>query len=300
MVKNISNDVSLYTRFFLYKVERLLGVIPDKQFLKIMYRIRTKEHLNLGNPQGFCEKIQWIKLYDRKKEYVQWSDKIAAKEMAAKMMGKEHIIPTIGIYNSTKEIDISKLPNRFVIKCNHDSGGVEVCNDKSSFDFKRAFKVLEVRLHRNFYYHAREWGYKDIVPKLLIEENIADNKELYNYKFYCFNGEPKFLYVSLETIVDGKKLALLKYFDIDWNEMELRREDHPGIDKVIKKPANYDEMVELSKKFAKGIPFARVDFYDINNWIYFSEMTFYPGGGFSQFYPKKYEKIIGEWIELPQ
>lgn len=290
---------NVFIRNRLYKLERIFGVIPDKTFLKIQYYFKTGNKLDLNNPKGFCEKIQWIKLYDRKQDYIEWSDKIIAKQKAAQILGSEHIIPTIVEYDDCSHIDLSELPDKFVIKCNHDSGGVVVCEDKEKFDLNLARSVLNGRLKRNFYYHAREWAYKDIHPRVFVEKYISGSKgELYNYKFYCFNGMPKFLYVSLEKILDGKKTAYIKFYNLDWTEAEFGRKDHPTVPAEIKKPDNLDEMINMSKRLSDGVPFARVDFYDVDGSIYFSEMTFYPGGGLSPFYPQNYEQEIGSWINL--
>lgn len=298
---SIRSIINIYFRDILFIIERLLGVVPDTPFIKLLFYIKTGKKLNLDKPKGFCEKIQWIKIHDRNPEYIEWSDKLIAKQKAAGILGDEYIIPTISVYDRVSDIDYDVLPEQFVIKCNHDSGGVIVCRDKKSFDMRTANIVLKSRIKRNFYYHAREWAYKDIKPKIFVEKYMSDrNGELINYKFYCFNGQPQFLYISDEVIVNGDKTAYLRFLNLDWTDAGFGREDHPTVSRQVRKPDSLDEMIMLAKKLSRGIPFVRTDFYDIDGVVYFSELTFYPGGGFSMFYPDGYEKSIGEMLRLPE
>lgn len=275
------------------KNRRLLNWLPDKPFLVLFYSIFVGEKLDFDNPVTFNEKLQWLKLNDRNPEYIKMVDKIDAKKYVADIIGEEYIVPTLAEYDSFDEIDFDSLPNQFVIKCTHDSGGVVICKDKSRFDISSARKKINKCLKRNFYYHSREWVYKDIKPRILIEQYIGD--DLDDYKLMCFNGEVKCSFVCLERYSDtGLKVD---FYDADWQKMPFARY-YPNTKNLTPKPAKYDKMVELAEKLAKNIPFVRVDFYEVGDKLYFGEMTFYPGSGFEPFYPKKWDRILGDWIEL--
>lgn len=276
------------------KNKRLLNWLPDKLFLKLFYWIFIKESLDLDNPKTFNEKLQWLKLYDKKPEYTKMVDKIDAKGFASSLIGDEYIVPTIATFDRFDDIDFDMLPNQFVIKCSHDSGGVVICKDKNSFDISSARNKINKCLKRNFYYHSREWVYKNIKPRILIEEYIGD--DLDDYKLMCFDGKVKCSFVCLDRYSDsGLKVD---FYDIDWNKMPFARA-YPRSKKLTPKPENYDKMVELATKLSQNIPFVRIDFYEVDGKLYFGEMTFYPGSGFEPFYPKKWDKILGDWITLP-
>lgn len=280
---------------------RILGFVPDKVYLKNTYRCLMGEKLDLKKPISFNAKMQWLKLYDRQVEYVQMVDKYLAKDYVKNLIGEKYIIPTIGVWNHFDEIEISKLPTKFVLKTTHGSGNhdVLICKDKSKFDFLKARRILEKSLKTNCYLSTSEWVYKNISPRILCEEIVEDpcHSDLRDYKFMCFNGKVKCSFVcSGRNTLSGLHVT---FYDREWNIMPFER-NHPVEKRGIDKPQNYEEMVYLAEKLSSGIPFLRVDFYDVSGKIYFGELTFYPGSGFEKFKPREWDDILGDWIELPQ
>ncbi len=287
-----------------YKIIDYLGAkvklkcFPDEVYLKILYRARMGKKLNIINPKTFNEKLQWLKLYDRDPLYTNLVDKYEVRKYIAEAIGEEYLVPLIGVWNSFDEIDFSKLPNKFVLKCTHDSGGVIICKDKSKLKINSVIKSINRKLKRNYYYYGREWPYKNIKPRIIAEKFMGEwNKDLKDYKFFCFNGEPKLILVCSERYRDtGLKET---FFDTAWNITNIKRPGHSR-DINIHKPTKLDEMLSLSKKLSEGKSFIRVDFYEINGQVYFGELTFYPASGFTGFKPEKYDEILGGWIEIPE
>ena len=278
------------------KFDRLLS---DKAYLKLMYRACIGKKLNLKDPKTFNEKLQWLKLYDRKPEYVKLVDKHDVKSYVADVIGEEYIIPTLGVWDSFDEIDFDKLPEKFVLKCTHDSGGLVICRDKAKLDLEAAKKKINKSLKRNFYYAAREWPYKNVKPRIIAEQYMEDSKtcELRDYKFYCFDGKPTMLLVASERM-NGNKDVKFDFFDSEYNHLDITK-GHPNADVTPEKPQNFEKMLELAKILSKGIPFLRVDFYEANGKIYFGELTFYPAGGFEPFEPDRWNFELGKMLELP-
>ncbi len=276
-----------------------LNWVPDKIYLKIMHRLVLGRKINFDNPKTFNEKLQWLKLYDRKDIYTKMVDKYEAKEYVKNAIGEEYIVQTIGIYNKFEEIDFDKLPNQFVIKCTHDSGSTIVCRDKTTFNIDKVKTKISKALKNNYFYQLREWPYKNVKPKILIEKYMESkgNKEMIDYKFFCFNEEPKFIYVSQG--LENHKTAKISFFDTDFKKEKFKREDYKEFEELPQKPIHFEEMKRLARILAKKTTFLRVDFYEINEKIYFSELTFFPCGGFLPFEPKEYDSILGELIRLP-
>lgn len=285
----------------------LLDWMPDVPFLKLAFNSRMGKKLNLQNPQTFNEKLQWLKLYDRRPEYTMMVDKYKVRDYIAEKLGEEYLIPLLGVWDDPDEIDFDALPNQFVLKCNHNSGvGLCVCKSKSALNIPEVKEKLRKGLAQNYYITNKEWPYKDIPRKIICEKYMEDESPtnsdvtgLLDYKFYCFNGEPRFLYVGYADIKDGIKRDKLTYFDLDWNKTVFKRTDHAEIPFHVEKPDNFNEMIAIAKKLSESIPFVRVDLYSINNRIYFSEMTFFPGSGFAPFSPEEWEYTLGSWIPLP-
>lgn len=273
--------------------------LPDKYFIRRAYRNMMGKELDLNNPQTFNEKLQWLKLHDRKKIYTKMVDKYEAKEYVASIVGEEYIIPTIGIYNSFDEIDFDKLPNQFVMKCTHDSGGNVVCKDKSKLDIEKAREKINASLKTNYYWVWREWPYKNVKPRIIIEPYLEDKKEteIIDYKIMCFSGKAKLLFTCTER--NTKNGLKVTFFDLDWNKLPFTRH-YPASTKKIKKPKNFNKMIKFAEKLSKDNIFLRVDFYEINNKLYFGELTFYPGAGIEEFEPEIWDKKIGDLIELPK
>lgn len=273
----------------------IFKLLPDKLFLKIQHFYSFKKRLNLNAPQTFNEKLQWLKLYNRKDIYTTMVDKYNVKKYVAGIIGEEYIIQTFGIYDKFEEINFEKLPNQFVIKCTHDSGGLVIVKDKSQLSIVNAKRIINKSLKRNYYYAGREWPYKNVKPKIIIEKYMEDKNDtsMHDYKFFCFNGEAKYCLVCTDRDTNLKET----FFDINWNVAPFKRPNH-DIDRTIKKPKNLDLMIELANRLSKGIPFIRVDFYEINGNVYFGELTLYPAGALSKFEPEEWDKKLGDLIDL--
>lgn len=290
----------IYLKVVLKLARNKIIKISDKTYLALLGKIRLGKKINIDNPKTFSEKIQWLKLYDRNPEYTKMVDKYEAKKYVASIIGEEYIIPTLGVYNNFKEIDFDKLPNQFVIKCTHDSGGNIICKDKSKLDFKEARKKIEKCLKKDYYNYNKEWPYKNVRPRLIIEKYMASKEypELIDYKFFCFNGEPKFLYVS--EGLSNHATAKISFTDMKYNLMDFHRKDYKPFKELPPKPKNFEKMKEFSEILSDKIPFVRVDFYEIKEKIYFGELTFFPCSGYIPFEPQKYDSILGDMIELPK
>ncbi len=291
---------SLYSKASEIKTKRYSS-LSDEKYIKMMFKKSTGKDLNLENPIGFNEKIQWLKLYNRRPEYTVMVDKVLAKEYVSERIGERYVIPTLGVWDSPDEIDFQRLPNCFVLKCNHNSGGgMCICTDKAKLNIKKTNKDLKKGLKSDSFLASREWPYKNVKRKILAEVYMTDGitECLIDYKFYCFNGTPKFLYVALANYHDGKKNDELSYYNLDWSPTEFYRTDHKPFPLSISKPEKLSEMINIASELSKGIPFVRVDLYYIKGEIYFSEFTFSPGGGFNEFKPYEWEKRIGSWIDL--
>lgn len=273
--------------------------IPDKKYLKKMYKLVMGKELDIENPKTFNEKLQWLKIHDRKKIYTKMVDKYDAKEYITNLIWEGYVIPTIGVYNSFDEIDFDKLPKQFVIKCTHDSGGYVICKDKSKLNIEEAREKINASLKNNYYWNWREWPYKNIKPRIIIEEYMEDKKakELIDYKFMCFNGKPEMLFTCSERFSkDGVKVT---FFDLDFKRLPFTRH-YPAAKSKIEKPVNFEKMIEFSEKLSQGTIFLRVDFYEINNKLYVGELTFYPGAGVEEFDPEEWDYKLGELIKLPK
>lgn len=267
--------------------------LKDELYIRLTYRRLIGHKLNLDNPITFIEKLNWLKLYDRKPEYTRMVDKFEAKKYVASIIGEEYVIPTYGIWNKFDDIDFNTLPNQFVLKCTHDSGSIFICRDISKFDFKRVKKIVSQSIKRNYYYPGREWVYKYIKPRVMIEKLISENKEISinDYKFFNFNGIPKLIQVDIDRFSNHKR----NFYDINWNHLDLKLV-YENANSKVERPKNLEKMVEFSRILAYNIPFCRTDFYSIGDKIYFGEITFYPEAGFKSFTPDKWNKIIGDWI----
>ena len=274
--------------------------VPDKIFLKLIYKDRIGKNLNLKNPETFNEKLQWLKLHDRKKIYTTMVDKYEAKEYVANIIGDEYIIPNIGIYKKFNEINFDTLPNRFVIKCTHDSGGTFVCNNKEKINWNDVKKMINKSLKNNYYYHGREWPYKNIKPRIIIEQNIQElekTEQVNDYKLMCFNGKVKCSFVCSNR--DSKEGLCVNFYDESWKPMPFERH-YPKNKNEIPKPTQYEKMKELAEKLSKNITFLRVDFYQIKEKIYFGELTFYPGNGLEEFTPDEWDTKLGNLLDLSE
>lgn len=294
--KFLNNPLML---FFSLGHREWLNWMSDELYLKIGYWIKFKKKLNLDNPQTYNEKLQWLKLYDRNPLYTQLVDKYEVKKIVAEKIGAEYIIPTLGVWEHFDEIDFDKLPNQFVLKCTHDSGGLIVVKDKSKLDKKAARKKIEYCLKHSFFWGMREWPYKDVKPRIIAEQYMEDTqtKELSDYKFFCFNGSPKTILVCKDRY---SKTGLTEdFFSVNWEHLNIKRPTHPNAAFQIGKPSKLKLMLDLAEKLAENIPFSRIDFYEVNGNAYFGEITFYPASGLSAFVPEEWDYTFGSWIKLP-
>lgn len=279
----------------------VLSFLPDKPYLRIHYFLTTGRMINFKNPKGFNEKLQWLKVNDRRPEYTKLVDKLAVREHIAKVLGEEYLFPLLGAWKSFDEIDFDSLPNQFVLKCNHDSGSTKVIGDKNSLtreDFDKLKAHFLNRLKRDFFYAGREYPYKGIKPYIIAEKFMVNEtdpeKSIEDYKFFCFNGVPKMMFVATDRGSDCK----FDFFDMDFNHLDLVN-IHPNADKPISKPEKFEEMKELAEKLSQGMRHVRIDLYELNGKIYFGEYTFFHGGGFQLCHPDEWERKLGDWIEIP-
>lgn len=272
---------------------------PDEKFVKRKFKAIFGYELNLNQPRTFNEKLQWLKLHDRNPLYTTMVDKYAVKQWVAEKIGAQYIIPTLGVWNSFDEIDFDKLPEQFVLKTTHDSGGVVICRDKKTFDKEAARQKLGKSLKRDYYLTNREWPYKNVPRKIIAEEYMVDNatQELRDYKFFCFDGEPKMLFIATDR-QNPQEETKFDFYDIDFNHLPFTN-GHPNSGKNIDKPRLFEEMKKLAAVLSKHIPHVRVDFYEINGRIYFGEMTFFHWSGLMPFKPAQWDEKIGDWLKLP-
>ena len=278
-------------------IENISYFIPDKLYLRIMYKLYTRHCLDLKNPIDYTEKLQWLKLYNRCPEYTMMVDKIRVKEYVAKIIGQEHIIPTLGVWEKPEDIDFDKLPDKFVLKCNHNSGsGMCICKDKNKLNLSEVKKKLKKGLAQNYYLHAREWPYRNVHRQILAEKFMENGGEadLVDYKFFCFDGEPYIMYVSC----DNSDHSTTDFFDMNYNLLPIRMKDPNSNNPSPKKVEEFDEMRNYARKLSKGIPHVRVDFYVINHHVYFGELTFFHNAGFSLVHPDEWNRKLGDMIDL--
>lgn len=280
-------------------LKRAARILPDRAYISLLYRMRLGKWPNLKNPKSYNEKLQWIKLYDRRPEYSIMVDKYEVKKYVAERIGEEYIIPTLGVWNSFDEIDFNQLPDQFVLKCTHDSGGLVICKDKSRLDLNAARKKIENSLKDNYFWNSREWPYKNVKPRIIAEKYMVDESgvELKDYKLFAFDGEPKYIEVDFDRYLGGHKRNL---YTLNWEYMDVRNK-HPNAPEIqIAKPECLEKLIELSRKLSEGIPHVRTDFYVINEKIYFGELTFFHGSGMQKFEPESFEIEMGNWLTLPE
>ena len=276
-----------------------IHVFSDKQFIQAEYFATFRKRINWLAPRTFNEKIQWLKINDRKPIYEKLVDKYEVKAYIENKIGSKYVIPTYGVWKKYEDIDFGELPNSFVLKCTHDSGSVFVCKNKDALNEDECKKTIKDSLSRNFYYVGREWPYKNIRPRVLAEAYLLDTAiedDLSDYKIHCFNGEPKFILVCKDRFSENGFQET--FFDLNWNVLDVKRPNRQLCNPVPEKPKLLDEMIEISKELSKEIPFVRIDLYETGNHLYFGEMTFYPASGFVQFEPEEYDDIFGRWLNI--
>lgn len=272
----------------------------DKKYIQFLWKHRMNYPLNLDNPQTYNEKLQWLKLYNRKPEYTLMVDKHLVKEYVADIIGNEHIIPTLGVWENVEDIDFDVLPQQFVLKCTHDSGGLVICKNKENLDIINAKNKLKKSLNTNFYLCGREWPYKNVKPRIIAEKYMVDESgyELKDYKFLCFDGEPKILYIATDRYNPCEETKF-DFYDLEFNHLPFKL-GHPNSINRKQRPLGFDEMLKYARALSVGIPHVRVDFYEINGKIYFGELTFFQDCGFVPFEPQDWDYKLGDLINLPK
>lgn len=293
--------------YFATHPKRFLGVMlsyiapfikDDEIFIRLRWKLCMDYPLNLENPQTFNEKLQWLKLHDRKPIYTSMVDKNEAKKYVANIIGDEYIIPTLAVYDKVEDIDFDKLPNQFVLKWTHDSGGLVICKEKSKLNVGDARKKLKKGESSNYFWRNREWPYKDVHPRIIAEQYMEDSMchELRDYKFFCFNGEPKALFIATDRS-NPREETKFDFYDMDFQHLPFIN-GHPNSVKPIEKPCKFEEMKVLAAKLSKGIPHLRVDFYEVDGKVYFGELTFSHWSGLKPFEPREWDYKFGGWIKL--
>lgn len=290
-----------FSKRVIYGLNRrgFLGFLSDKAYIKLMFKVALGKKLNLKEPKTYSEKLQWLKLYDRRPEYSTYVDKYEVKNYVAEKIGKEYIIPTLGVWESFDEIDFGSLPEQFVLKCTHDSGGLVICKDKSKLDISKAKAKIEKSLKTNYYKLGREWPYKNVKPRIIAEQYMEDEKtkELRDYKFFAFDGDVRAVFIATERQIENEETKF-DFFDAEFNHLPFTN-GHPNAKVPPEKPINFEKMKELAAKLSKGIPQVRVDFYEVNGAVYFGELTFFHWGGMKPFDPEEWDYTFGSWIKLP-
>lgn len=270
----------------------------DELIIRIKFLIKMHKRLNLKAPSTFNEKLQWLKLHDRRPEYSRMVDKVEAKKWAEEILGPGHIIPDIAVYDSIREVPWESLPERFVMKCAHDSGGVAVCGNRAAFDVRKARRRLSRRSRKNYYHITQEWPYKSVRPRILVEEFLSDGDPggLRDYKFFCFGGRVHSVMICVDRGIGDPKFY---FFDREWNllRLNIRGKQAPeGF--TVSKPEGIDEMFSFAERLSAGIPFARVDLYNVSGKIYFGELTLYPKSGYDSNLLPETDVLFGSLLSL--
>lgn len=274
----------------------LTRFIPDELYLRLAYRSITGKTLHLDPPVTFNEKLQWLKLHNRRLEYTTIVDKYEVRKFVAERVGEKYLVKTLGIWEKVEEIDFDQLPKQFVLKCTHDSGGLVICRDKDALDIMKAKKHLNRCLKMNFFWEGREWPYKNVTPRIYAEEYLEDfgERQLSDYKVFCFDGVPHLIQVDY----DRYKVHKRQFFDCDWHRLDISFHFMSDTGKEIQKPCVLDEMLELAKRLSVGFPHLRVDFYIVNDKLYVGEMTFFHGSGFGRWWPEGTDEWLGKFLTI--
>jgi len=272
-------------------------VVPASFFASLEYRLEMGKKLNLKNPHTLSEKVQWLKLNDRNPIYVRLMDKYEVRQYIKSEVGEQYLVPLIGLYDTVDEIPFEALPNQYVIKCTHDSGSVIFKNAANLISTQDIKTHLAKALQTNYYYQHREWGYKDIRPRVICEHLIhtRDGNQPRDYKYFCFDGEPRFLVV----VTDRATGAMMNFYDLEWNVLPVTQH-YPPINYVLDRPGKFSAMIDIARKLAQGFRHMRVDMYlDAEENIFVGELTFYHFAGIVKFEPEEYDEYFGRFFHLP-
>ncbi|HEY5556696.1 ATP-grasp fold amidoligase family protein [Acetobacterium sp.] len=276
--------------------QRITRIIPDETFVKLEYRASIGRRLNLDSPQSFNEKLQWLKLFDRKQEYTQLADKYKVRKYIKGTIGEEYLIPLLGVYDSYDEIDFEALPNQFVLKPNHTSGDVYLCKDKSKIDYVELKKTVKKWMEIEYYWIHREWPYKNIKPEIICEKFMSEtNIPPNDYKVVCFNGKARLVQVHMGRFTNH----IQDTYDLEWNKIDMTWGFEISEHATCKKPKKLEKMIELSEQLAVNMCQVRIDWFIVEDNLYFGEITFFDGSGFTPIIPESYDYLLGSWINLP-
>lgn len=275
----------------------MLNFLSDKTFVKLEYRIKMGDKLNLDSPQTYNEKLQWLKLYDHNPLYVELVDKYEVRKQVENIIGKDYLIPIYGVYKNYNEINFEDLPNQFVLKPTHTSGDVFICKDKKLLNYNKLENEVNSWMKKNYFDYHREWPYKNIEPRIICEKYMSekDNDRIKDYKFFCFNGRSELMFVASDRGVNTK----FDFYDMKFNHLDLSQH-YPKSETPMTKPGKFEEMIMLSEKLAKDLPHVRIDLYSINEKIYFGEFTFYHFSGFESFEPDSFDLKLGSLLNMPE
>lgn len=294
----LSKDGFHWMIYYILLATRTDRFVPDKWYVKLEYRCLMGKRLDLKHPQTFNEKLQWLKIYDRRPEYTTMVDKYAVKQYVADRIGAEYIIPTLGVWDRPELIEWDGLPDKFVLKCTHNSGGLVICKDKKKLDKDAAIKKLSGALERDYYLASREWPYKNVPRRIIAEQYLEDATiaDLRDYKFFCFNGKMRVFKIDFDRQTGHKA----NYFDRNGKLIPYgEKVCPPQKDKQLVIPQNFEEMIKVVEKLSEALPFGRIDFYNVKGKIYFGEITLFPAGGFGAFTDEIFDYELGGYIQLP-
>ena len=300
-IKNKSHRISLLRRLVFRVLVHTKYYLSDKSYLRILYWVKMGKFLHLKHPKTFSEKLQWLKLYDRRPEYTIMVDKVKAKEYVASILGEEYIIPTLGVWDDPDKIDFDALPDRFVLKCNHNSGlGMYICKDKSKMDVEKVKQDLRKGLAQDYFIDNREWPYKNVPRRILAEkfiDPVSGMNDLPDYKFFCFDGEVKALFIATDRQNPNEEVKF-DFFDADFNHLPFRQ-GHENAKVTPQKPKNFELMKKAAAQLSQGIPQVRIDFYEVGDKVLFGELTFFHFSGIMPFRPEEWDERFGEMLNLP-
>jgi len=291
----VSVKWKLFDALFKYRHVRMYA--PDKWMVSWQFHHSLGYDIDWKNPKTFNEKLNWLKVYGREPLYTQLVDKVAVKDYVANKIGEQYIIPTLAVYHSVDEIDIEKLPNRFVLKCNHDSGSVVICKDKKTFNLQAAKEKLDKCLRRDYYLVCREWPYKNVRRCVFAEQYMEDQTfdDLADYKFICINGKPEIMYITVKADDVWEN-----FYDMDFQPINFSHGRKLYSRKPISEPEQFELMKEVTQVLAEDVPNVRIDFYVIKGKLYFSEYTFYDWAGYAKIQPESWDMKLGDLMILPQ
>lgn len=294
MFKKIYKAITQPKKLLLFIINKCSRLFSDEIYLQIVFRLSCGYWPDLKSPKTFNEKLNWLKLHDRKPIYTIMADKLSAKQYVSNIIGEQYVVPCYGVWEKLENIDFATLPDKFVIKMNHDSSGAFICKDKAQLNMERLQSYIKTYFGRNYYWHLREWPYKNIEPRIFAEELLDDHtgETLRDYKFWCFNGVPTYMYCTVKG-----RAVYENFYDMEFTPVAINH-GYPRHYPEFEKPKGFETMKKLAEKLAVGLPFIRVDFFEVGDRIYFGEYTFYDWGGMSPFVTKDQDLELGKLIDL--